>query len=175
MSKYSCKCGKRILSVEIKKKYWCLTKYWQNLGVTLTFWPQNALASSSHHPSSMYEIWKLHVANYSSYRVRTKVLTKFRCDLDLFDPKMYGYLHTILHLCMKYEGCTLKTTQVIVSEPKCWQSLGVTLTFRPHNVFESFSHHPAYIYEIWTLYVENWSSNHARTKVLTKFRCDLDL
>ena len=34
-----------------------------------------------------------------------------------FDPKMYIYLPlTILHLCMKYESCMLKTTQVIVSE-----------------------------------------------------------
>ena len=32
---------------------------------------------------------------------------------------------------MKYERCTLKTTQVIVSEPKCWQSSLVTLTFDP--------------------------------------------
>ena len=47
-----------------------------------TFWPQNVKVSSSHHPVSMYEIWKLYVENYSSYCVRTKVLTKFRCDLD---------------------------------------------------------------------------------------------
>ena len=33
------------------------------------------------------------------------------------DPKKIEYLPlTILHLCMKYESCTLKTTQVIVSE-----------------------------------------------------------
>ena len=55
-----------------------------------------------------------------------------RCDLDLwpFEPKMYRYLSlTILHLCMKYESFTLKTIQVIVSEPKCWQSSVLTLTF----------------------------------------------
>ena len=72
---------------------------------------------STHHPTSMYEIWRMYVENYSSYRVRTKVLTKFHCDIDLwpFDPKMYRYLPlTILHLCMKYERCTLKTTQIIV-------------------------------------------------------------
>ena len=47
-----------------------------------------------------------------------------------FDPKRYRYLTvTILHLCMKYESCTLRTTQVIVSEPKCWQTSVVTLTF----------------------------------------------
>ena len=86
----------------------------------------------------MYDIWKLYVENYSlmnmdtqysSYPIRTKVLTKFSCDLDL---KTYRYLRlTILHLhvCMKYESCTLKNTQVIMSEPKCWQSSSVTLTF----------------------------------------------
>ena len=91
----------------------------------LTFWPKNVLVSSSHHPTSMYEIWKLYFENYSSYRVRSKVLTKLRCDFDFLTPKMYRYLPlTILHLCMKYESCTLKTTctQVIVSEPKCWRT-----------------------------------------------------
>ena len=47
-----------------------------------------------------------------------------------FDPKMYRFLSLIiLHLCLKYESCMLKTTQVIVSEPKCWQSSVVTLIF----------------------------------------------
>ena len=80
----------------------------------------------------MYEIWELYLERYSCYCVRTTVLTKFSCDLDLwpFDPKMYRYLPlTILHLCMKYESCTLKTSPVIVSEPKCWQSALMTLTF----------------------------------------------
>ena len=128
----------------------------------------------------MYEIWKLYVENYLSYRVRTKMLTKFSCDLWPYDPKMIRYLSlailylcmkyesctctlkttqttrvrtkvlskfccdldlwpfdpkinrylplAILHLCMKYESCTFKTTQVIVSEPKYWQSSIVTLT-----------------------------------------------
>ena len=53
-----------------------------------------------------------------------------------YDPIMYTrYLpFTILHLCMKYVMCTLKITQVIVSEPKVWQSTIVTLTFGPQNV-----------------------------------------
>ena len=38
----------------------------------------------------MYEIWKLYIENYSSYHVRTKVLTKFSCDLDLWIPKYIG-------------------------------------------------------------------------------------
>ena len=75
---------------------------------------------------------KLYLENYPSYFVRTCVFTKFRCDLDLrlFDPKMYRYLLlTIPHLCIKkYESCTLKTTQFIMSEPKCWQSSVVILT-----------------------------------------------
>ena len=46
------------------------------------------------------------------------------------DPKMYRYLPlAILHLCMKYGRWTLTTTQVIMSEPKCWQSSVVTLNF----------------------------------------------
>ena len=40
----------------------------------------------------MYELWKLCVENYSSHRVRTKVLTKFSCDLDLWTPKCIGIL-----------------------------------------------------------------------------------
>ena len=123
----------------------------------------------------MYEIWKCTLKT-TSHCVRTKVLTNFRCDLDLWTPKCIGisilpscvYVwnmkavrwkllklscqhqnidkvplrpwpldqniyrdipFAILHLCMNYESCALKTTQVIVSEPKCWQSSIVTLTF----------------------------------------------
>ena len=61
------------------------SKSWQSSIVTLMFGPQNV--SCSQHPSSMYEIWKLFVENHSSYRVRTKVLRTFRCDLDLLTPK----------------------------------------------------------------------------------------
>ena len=59
---------------------------------------------SSHYPASMYEIWRMYVENYSSYRVRTKVLTKFHCDNDLwpFDPKMYRYL-PLHHPASMYE------------------------------------------------------------------------
>ena len=59
------------------------------------------------------------------YCVRTKVLTKFSCDLHRWSiyPKLYMYLpFTILHLRIKYESCTLNTTQFIVSEQKCWLS-----------------------------------------------------
>ena len=43
---------------------------------------------------------------------------------------MYRYLPiTNLHLCMTYESCTSKTTQIIVLKPKFWRSSVVTLTF----------------------------------------------
>ena len=43
---------------------------------------------------------------------------------------MYMYLSlTTLHICMKYENCTLKITQGIVSVPKCWQSSVLISTF----------------------------------------------
>ena len=115
-------------------------------------------------PSCIY-VWNMKaVQNYSAYHVRTEVLTKFRCDLDLwpltpkgipvgislspsciyvwnmkavrwklvklscqnqcwqrsivtltFDPKMYRYFSLPnLHLCMKCESCTFKTSEVIV-------------------------------------------------------------
>ena len=123
-----------------------------------------------HHPDCMYEIWKLYIENYSSYRVRTKVLTKYSCDLGPLDPKMYRILPlAILYLCMKYERCTLKTTQVIVSEPKCWQSSVVTLTFgvwTPKCIGKCIGIFllPSCIY-VWKLYIENYSSYHVRTSV----------
>ena len=89
-----------------------------------TFWLKHVLVSSFHHPASMHYKWKLYVQHYmySNYSVRTKVLTKFSCDLDLWplDHKMYRYLPlTILNLCMKYEISTFETTLVFESEPKC--------------------------------------------------------
>ena len=68
----------------------------------------------------MYEIWKLYAENYPSYCVRTKVLTKFSCDLDLLTQNVL--VSSSYHLASMYEICTLKTTQVIVSEPKCWRT-----------------------------------------------------
>ena len=67
----------------------------------------------------MYEIWKLYVENKSSYRVRTKVFSSvMTLTFDLLTPRYLTL--AILHL-WKYESCTLKTTQVIVSEPRCWR------------------------------------------------------
>ena len=111
-------------------------------------------------PSCIY-VWIMKTVHwkYSSYCVRTKVLSKFSCDLDLwpFDHKMYRYLPlTILHLCVTYESCTLKIYQDIVSEPKCWQILVVTLTFDlltqiVIGIFVS----PSCIYE-WNMKTVHW-------------------
>ena len=99
----------------------------------------------------MYEIWKLYVENYLSYRIRSKVLTKFRCDLDLwpFDPKIYRRLSfPILYLCMKYKVCRLRDCWVIALQQsvdrQSWQNSVVTLTFdlwtpKPIGVFLSLS------------------------------------
>ena len=80
-------------------------------------------------------------------------LLKFSCQNQSVDkvqlvtltfwPQKYRYLkQTILHLCIKYESSISKSTQSIVSEPKCWQSSSVvTLTFDPKciGVFLSLS------------------------------------
>ena len=87
---------------------------------------------------------------------------------------------TIMHLCMKYEICTLKTTQVIVSEPKCWQSSVLTLTFdlltsKCIGIFLS----PSCIY-VWNMKAVPWkllklSCQNQSVDRQTKFSCDLDL
>ena len=107
----------------------------------------------------MSKICKLYFENYCSYRVRTKELTKFICDLDFwpFNNKMDRNVPlTILHLCAKYESCTLKTTRVIVSEPMCWQSSVVTLTFHiltPKCI--GIFHSPSWIY-VWNMKAVYW-------------------
>ena len=192
----------------------------------LTFGSQNVSVLSSHHLTSLYEIWKLQdettpvivsepkcwqrsvvtltfdpkmhkylpltilhlcmkykscmLKSAQAINIRTKVLIKFSncCDLDLwqFDPKIYRFLSlSILHLWMTYESCLLRTIQVIVSEPKVLTNSGVTLTFGSQDVSVSSSRHPAYLYEIWKLYGENYSGYCVRTKVLTNFSCDFDL
>ena len=80
------------------------------------------------------------------------------------DPKMYRYLPlAIMHLCMKYESCMLKTTQVIVSEPVLTKfSLDLLIL----NVKVSSFHHPAFMYEIWKLYSKNYSRHRVRIEVL---------
>ena len=96
-------------------------KYWQSSIVTLTFdllTPKCIVIVLS--PFCIYA-WNMKA-------VRWKLL-KLSCQNQSvdnvwpFDPKIYRYLSlATLHLCMKYESCTLKTSQVITSEPKSWQS-----------------------------------------------------
>ena len=105
-------------------------------------------------------LWPWHLTFWSQdIGIFLKMLTKFRSDLDLwpFEPKIYRYLPlAILHLCMKYESYTLKTTEVIVSTPKCWQSSAVTLTFdlltpKCTGIFLS----PSCIY-VWNMKAVRW-------------------
>ena len=57
---------------------------------------------------------KLHKLSFQNQSVGIVQLWPWPLTLR---PKMYRYLpRTILHLCMIYESCPLKTTQVIVSE-----------------------------------------------------------
>ena len=72
-----------ICTLKITQVIVSVPKCWQ-FRCDLDLWPQNVKVFSSHNPASMYEIWKLYVENYSSYCVRTKVLTKFSCGLDLW-------------------------------------------------------------------------------------------
>ena len=160
----------------MKAVRWRLLKWsYQNQSfeqVQLWPWPFNN-KMYRYHPLTilhqcMLHVWKLYIENYSSYRVRTNVLIMFSCDLDLwpFDSKMYRYLSiTILHICMKYESCTLKITQVIVSEPKCCQSSIVTLTFdllipKYIGIFPAPS--CIYVYNM-KLYIETYLSYRVRT------------
>ena len=66
-----------------------------------------------------------------------------------FDPKLFRYLPlTILHLCTKYESFSLKTSQVILSEPKCWQNSVVTFDILTPKCLGTMSIlHPCMKYE----------------------------
>ena len=177
-------------------------------GMTLNFdpRPQNVKVHFSHHPTSMYEIWKMYVENYSCYCVRSTILTKFRCDHDLlipkyigiffstsciyvwnmkdvmmkttqvmvsvltkfrcdlglrlFDSKMYrNHPLTILHLCMKYESCTLKTTQVIVSE-RIRKLSGPDVSCWTWDQGHHREHHFCFLPRFTSVDWEGWSTSH---------------
>ena len=75
--------------------------------VPLCPWPLNPQMSmylplTILHLCMKYE--KLYVENYSSYRVRTKGLTMFRCDLDHFTPKCKGIFlsPSCIYVCKLY-------------------------------------------------------------------------
>ena len=135
----------------------------------LTFWSQNVYVSSTHHPASMYEIWKLYVKNYANYRVGTKMLTDRRTKvIPIGRPPSDGSLN-MKAVCWKL----LKLG--FVSVPKCWQISVVTLTIElltPKCVGIFLLRSCIYV---WNMKAVRWKRYNVRTKVLTKFRCDLDL
>ena len=61
------------------------------------------------------------IANLLLLTCANLLMCKF-AQVSKFSPYEWG-------VCMKRESCKLKTTQVFVSEPKCWQSSVVTLTY----------------------------------------------
>ena len=78
---------------------------------------------------------------------------------------MYRYLPlTILHPCMKYKSCTLKTK--VLTKFSCGLDLW-PFDFKMYRYMVSFSHHPASMYKIWKLNIYIGLSYNVRTKVLT--------
>ena len=111
--------------VENYLSYFVRTKYCQSSVVTLTFELQNLSLPCIY-------IWNMKAVNWKILKLlcQNQSVDKVQLwprPLNL-DIKVYRYLLlAILHLCMKYESCaTLKTTQVNVSDPKCWQTDGQT-------------------------------------------------
>ena len=153
------------------------TKVFTKFRVTLIFdlLIQNVKVSSSHHPAFIYEVWKLHTETYSSYRVRTKELTKFSWDLDLWTPQCLGicpspsciYVWNIK--AVRWKLLKLWCQNQIVDKVPLWLW---PVTFWPQNKSVSSSRHPASMYEICTLYVKNYPSYRVRTKVLTDRQTD---
>ena len=108
---------------------------------------------------SCINVWNMKAAHWKLVQLscQNQSVDKVQLWPWPFDPKMYRYRpNTILHLCMKYESCTLKTGPVIVSEAKCWQSSVLTLTFdlltpKCIGIFLS----PSYIY-VWNIKAVHW-------------------
>ena len=146
---------------------------WRRSVVTLTFGPKNVYVSSSHHPTSMNEIWKLYVEKCSSHCVRTKVLTKFRWDLDLLTTKCIGIF--LSHPASMYEIWKLHVENYSTYRvrTKLMTKFRRGLDLWPFDL-KMYSYLPLIILHLWMKY-ENYSSYCFRTRVLTKFRCDLDL
>ena len=109
-------------------------KCWQSSVVTLTFDLLTPKSIGIFLLSSCIYVWNMKAVPWKLLKLscQNQSVDKVQLWLWPFDliMKIYRYLPlSILHLCMKYESCTLKTTQVTVPEPKCWQSSAVTLTF----------------------------------------------
>ena len=109
-------------------------KYWQSSVVTLTFDILRPKRLSIIVSPSCINVWNMKAIRWKLLKLWCQNQSVDKAPLwpRPFDPKMYRYLPlTILHLGMKYQSCTLKTSQVIVLVPKCRQSSVVTLTFDP--------------------------------------------
>ena len=126
-------CMKYILHLCMKSVHWKLLKLSKVLtkfSCDLDLWIPNCIGIFL-SPSCIY-VWNMNAVHWKLVKLSCQNQSNDKVQLWPwpFDPKMYRYLPlTILHLCMKYESCKLKTSQVIVSEPKCWQSSIVTSTF----------------------------------------------
>ena len=121
----------------------------------------------------MYEIWKLYVENYSSWQSSVTStfdlftpkckLLKLSCQNQSvykvqwpwpLDPKMYRYLsHHPASMYEIWKLFMLKTTQLLVSESKCWHSSVVTFTFDPKCIGIFLS--PSCIY-VWKMKAVRW-------------------
>ena len=89
-------------------------------------------------PQSCIYVWNMKSVLWNLFKMlcQNQSVDKVQWWPWPFDPKMYKYLClNIWYLNMKYESCTLKTTLVILSETKSWQSSVVILTFGHQNVY----------------------------------------
>ena len=101
-------------------------------------------------PSCIY-VWNMKALRCKLLKLSCQ--NKSKVQSRPLDPKVYRYLFSH-HSASMYEISMLKTTQVIVSEPECWQSS--VLTFDPKMyIYVSFIYHPVSMYKIWKVYVEN--------------------
>ena len=100
----------------------------------ITFDPLTSKCKGTFFSPSCIYVWNMKAVRWKLLKLlcQNQSVDKVQLWPWPLDPKMYRHLpFAILYLCMTYESCTLKTTQVIESEPKCWQSSVVTLTFDP--------------------------------------------
>ena len=98
-------------------------KCWQSSVVTLTFELLTPKCIGIFLSPSYINIWNMKAVRWKLVQLscQNQSVDKVQLWPWLLDPKMYRYLPlTILYLCMKYESCMLRTSPVIVSEPRCW-------------------------------------------------------
>ena len=130
----------------------------------------------------MYKTRKLYLENYPSYCVRTNVLTKFICDLDLWTTKCIGIflssscIYVRNMKAVRWKLLKLSCQSKSVDNIQLWPW---PLTFLHQIVLYRYlpltNGHPLSTYEIWKLHVEDYLSYRVRIKILTKLGFDLDL